>query len=201
MKTYFMAFAIAVAGVSTAATFDFESATAGNYTTLSLTDGGVTASFSRSDSSDFSITNDSDLTRNFPAAWGNQALGGFVGGSATGITVDFDVDLLSASVDIGDFGFDSDSLSLVAYDGAGGTGSVVDTAGSAYSGDIEVDGSGVLLTVSGSGIKSIVMNGIGNGSVNSVYYDNLEVTAVPEPATLALLGLGALAAYRKRKSA
>lgn len=34
-----------------------------------------------------------------------------------------------------------------------------------------------------------------------MYWDNLEVVAVPEPATLSALGLAALALVRRRKSA
>ncbi len=40
--------------------------------------------------------------------------------------------------------------------------------------------------------------GLGNGA-GEVYFDNVRFTPVPEPMTMAILGLGALAAMRKRR--
>jgi hypothetical protein len=39
-----------------------------------------------------------------------------------------------------------------------------------------------------------------NASANNMYFDDVVYTAVPEPATMTVLGLGALAAFLKRRS-
>ena len=44
----------------------------------------------------------------------------------------------------------------------------------------------------------LIMNGDG-GAGTTVYFDNITITAVPEPASLSLLGLGAAAAWMSRR--
>jgi len=110
---------------------------------------------------------------------------------------DLVVDFLATATEVGaiiDFGVFG-PLSLTAYDGAGGTGSVVASAVTSVEG---------VLSVSGSGIRSAVF--AGNGSL-TYGIDNLTYTtdlaAIPVPASAWLL-LGALAgagAVRARKAA
>jgi hypothetical protein len=39
----------------------------------------------------------------------------------------------------------------------------------------------------------------GSGTAHDVYYDNISVTSVPEPGSIALLGLGCFWAARRRR--
>jgi hypothetical protein len=64
-------------------------------------------------------------------------------------------------------------------------------------------GTGNILTTTVSGARidftSVVAVANGTGGPMGAYYDNFNVEAVPEPATLTVLGLGAASLFRRRK--
>jgi hypothetical protein len=112
----------------------------------------------------------------------------------------FSTPVAGASIDFGDFNQDSETGVLTAYAGAGGTGAVLDTDSAFYDADEDIS-EGVYRTLSvnsATPILSLVVDTTGGGSGNSVYWDNLRVTEVPEPSTGALLvlGLAAVAGVR-----
>ena len=49
-------------------------------------------------------------------------------------------------------------------------------------------------------LQLAAITGADSASVSNAYFDNASVEVVPEPATMTLLGLGALAALRRRKN-
>lgn len=91
----------------------------------------------------------------------------------------------------------------------GGTSSAVILGGAplALNSDPNAWKSFTFTTVTGPNVSGGVTLQLGattaaiNGSTNHMFYDNVSVTVVPEPATMAVLGAGALALMRRRRNA
>lgn len=141
------------------------------------------------------------VATNIPGATG---LSGIVLGvsqvQATKVRADFETGVLGVAINIGDNNGDNDDVFLEAYDSGN---NLLDS-------DTMFISSGssnapVLSVSSGTAnIAYVLMWGEGGFSTPktfSVGIDNMAVESVPEPATMTLLGLGALAAWRKRKKA
>ena len=106
--------------------------------------------------------------------------------------IDFSSTVASVSAWLGDLGADDDGIcSLEAYNAAN---VLVDVDSLAYGTSATPAGP---LSVSGS-IAYVLAKGSGPFP-NSIFWDNVETTAVPEPATMAALGLGVAALLRKRR--
>lgn len=172
--------------------FDFESVPYGSPTTQSGTLDGVNFTISASGGGNLTFTDT------------NTAIFGDVSGlhayTADWIVVDFASAMSSFALQMGDFNQDIDDFYLEAYSLAGATGSMLDSDTANYLGTSSIgNGSAATLSVADSGgFLSVRFRGIGGDSENNYYYDNFRGEAVPEPATLSLLGLGALAFMRKR---
>lgn len=194
----------AISSLSLGQIFDFESEAAtgvssGGLTTLSMTNTGLTMTITRPGGTAFDIV-DNVAQPGKPASWGNRSLSPFFNTSGGAFIFDFSTDIDFFTIEAGDYGADSDDIVLEAWSGLGGTGTLIATAGLSY-------GTSAFPTVAltGSGIpgvaRSIVAKGGSVDFPDSLFWDNVEAHAapVPEPATFAILGIGAVALLRRKK--
>ncbi|MEM6689036.1 MAG: hypothetical protein AAF664_06390 [Planctomycetota bacterium] len=195
---------------STTAIFDFEDAEPAPMGTnvslfsspTTLANSGVSMTISHETSVPFAFSEQTGTL--FEARFGTRSLTMFNGinGAADpgALILDFDSALTSAMVDMGDFGQDADNLLLQAFSGPSASGTLVDSESQV------LPGGGNLfvfdtLSVSGSGIRSLRIIGGADAFPNSVFFDNIVVTAVPEPnaALAACLGFGFLGCTRRKR--
>jgi hypothetical protein len=196
-------FLAAAAPRASAVTFNLEDQTAtssgatspGAYTTLALNNSGLMMTLSRQGGSTFDIVDATSAT--FPSSFATRALDPFSDTSASGFVANFSASLSGFSLEFGDFDGDRDKLTLSAYSGLNGTGTLLGTVTVNWNGDFGAGDPAAIASLSGlSGIQSVVF--IGGSSrffPNSVYYDNftatLDMTTVPEGgSSLVLLGFG-----------
>jgi hypothetical protein len=208
----FVALVFPAIAVAAPITFDFEStpatfisppdgARSGALTTLSLTVSGVTMTLTRPDSA-FDIVENSGAQTGKPAGWGARSLDPFFAESSnTAFIANFSVGIKAFSMEFGDYGGDSDSMTIQAFTGANATGTLLQTLVVPYGiAAFPTIGFGSL----GGPNQALSVRFIGGSAsfANSVFVDNITVEAVPEPASLLLLGSGlaALGARMRRSS-
>lgn len=200
-----------------AAFYDFETTPAtagvafnpqfpGSLTTLTLINAGITMTITRMDNSgpeisSFDILELSTWSPGPPASWGNRALSPFNDSSQNAFVFRFSQPISFFTIEVGDYGVDNDTLTVDGYSGNDDTSTLLDSDSVNY-------GLATFPTLSTGqissavGFQSIYVMGGSAGFQNSVYYDDVyaETAAVPEPATLTVIGLGLAAIIRRRKS-
>lgn len=172
-------------------TFDFESEPAEeNVTSMLLVKDGLALTITRS-----GITFRVGQRIGFPPSWGTQALSPWdTQGSAyrpEPFILDFSTPITSATIDMGDFGEDQEVLTVEAYSGLGKTGALLDTDSRTLI-PVGKQFDFFTLSVAANSIGSLAVVGGGQTYPNSVFYDNITVTPVPEPTSLASLGFSLL---------
>ncbi len=191
--------AIASVGTAYASFFDFETAATGSHAALSFTDAGVTLDVSQA-AGNFEVM---DLTGpGGPASWGVRTLLPDTN-FASVIIGNFSQPQAFVGVEAGDFFADTDTITLEGWSGLNGTGVLVDTAFVVYPSTLGIPGDIASLNVFSNGlgtINSVRMFSIGAGGDSNMYFDNIRTrSVVPEPATIAVLGLGVAALVRRRR--
>lgn len=189
-------------------TFDFEAQTPtwnhplgsrpGALNALMLTEAGLTATVTREGNRRF------DVVRNVVApadqlkasAFGLSSLDPFFDFKAGAFLIDFSTPIAKASVEMGDYGGDTDTLLLQAYSGAGATGMLLASQSLLLAGGGDTYSFLTLSVASDAPIASLRLIGGVKNFGNSVFYDNLQVESIPEPAsvvalTIGMLGMGA----------
>ncbi len=99
--------------------------------------------------------------------------------SNTPLIINFSYPLIAASIDMGDYDIDTDTLSLKAYSGVGGTGRLLGTATGTLPGSTNF--SYATLSLQSAGIRSLVVIGGSASQRNSVFYDNLKIIVAANP--------------------
>jgi len=207
---------LAVVGPGVAAadtiTYDFEDATAtgdaaGGYTSLSITEGGVTMTITRSTETAFDVVNNSGGQAGKPADWGTRSLSPFFSlPDGDMFIIEFSQDVTDLTLHFGDYGPSDDDTPVSAslWSGTGGGGVLVDSDSAVWDGNAGFPSQGTLI-LTGT-FRSATFTSSGTFT-NSLFWDNFTITAnpVPEPATIALIGLalggGAIAKRRRARAA
>lgn len=180
------------AAIAQDATFNFEGQTASTgLTTSSITNNGLTLTVTRPGST-YGYRDISGFGGS--PSFGSRSLSPFEVNNSSPFVLDFSSLLDGFSIDYGDFGDDPDTVRIIGYTGAGGTGSVVfDISASLPFTDSSFHSGTLSALDTATPFQSVV---VGGGSANfpqSLYYDNVRAylgSAVPEPSTWAMMLLG-----------
>ena len=198
---------MAMASIAPAAIigYDFESLpVSSNQASLATTNAGTTLVLTRNGGgATLGVTDISSFGA--PVAFGNRSVDPFADtGSATAYLIgNLTSSFSSVSVQFGDFGADSDSVTLTGYSGPNGTGTAVATSTVNY-GTTSFPASGIILN-SATSMQSFTLSSVGTSGAstfyNSLFYDNFVFTTIPEPATASLVVFAAALAGRRSRKA
>lgn len=198
---------LAVAGMASAQTiFDFESEPeTDDLTELVLSQDGIEMTLSRTSGKTFDILDTDPFLGSafeFPAGWGSRVMAPFTFQEEDDFFLaNFDQEITEFFIEMGDFGADSDDIVVEAYSGLDATGNFLGSEIFSYGVDSIPNFAALGWSSTGENARSVLFRGGSPSFPNSVYMDNIQVNAVPEPATMtaAALGLAALAARRRNR--
>jgi hypothetical protein len=174
----------------------------GGYTAITEFDSGMSLATTRSSGSAFDVADlDSFTAINFPLTWNSRALSPFFASA----TNDWFVGTFSQAIDaveleMTDFSADSDTVTMEVYAGVNGTGALLATITNFWGLQSGPSYAAVGWSSNTQTAQSIRFRGGGTAFPQSMFVDNIAArAAVPEPATIAALGLGVAALIRRRK--
>lgn len=187
---------------SSAATSNFSGST-GGYTSLAQTDDGLTLTIKRSSGTAFDVFDNPTmgLGYHFPLTWDNHSLSPFIASNVNDFFVgNFSSAINAVELEALDFSQDADVLEMQVWSGLNGTGTLLHTATNTWGTQTGPN----YMAVGWNGgttatAQSIVFRGGSGFAPQSMFIDNIAANAVPEPATMAALGLGVAAMIRRRR--
>jgi len=194
-------------------TFDFESTPAtfisppdssrpGALTSLGLSSSGLTISISRTNSTHFDIVDNNGNQAGKSASFGNRSLDPFFSpGPNTGFIVNFSSALSAFQLSFGDYGQDAETLTLNAYSGLNGTGTVQSFV--LASNDDSCGGGACTWTTTALSFFGTAQSVDFGSNSGQALYTGIGVTPVPLPASglLMLFGSAGLGLFRSRRRA
>jgi hypothetical protein len=189
---------------SSAATSNFSGST-GGYTVLNQTNAGLTLSITRSTGNKFDVFDNPTMGGgfHFPLTWGNRSLSPFFASAANDMFVgNFSSKINAVELEGLDFSPDSDTLTMEVWSGLNGTGTLITTVSNFWGLQTGPSYAAVGWNANGSGATalSIRFRGGSTAAPQSMFIDNIAAQqAVPEPATMAALGIGVAALLRRRR--
>jgi PEP-CTERM motif len=208
---FILAIGSVVASSQAFSLFDFESSpvtsnfsgSTGGYTSLAQTDGGLTLTITRSGGARFDVFDNPTmgLGNSFPLTWEGRSLSPFFASSTNDYFVgNFSMAVNAVELEGLDFSPDSDTLVMEVWTGLNGTGTLLATKSNFWGTQIGPNYVGVGWNGGNTlQAQSILFRGGSTAAPQSMFIDNIAATAVPEPATIAALGLGAAAMIRRRR--
>ncbi|MCB8933327.1 MAG: PEP-CTERM sorting domain-containing protein [Fimbriimonadaceae bacterium] len=186
---------------SEAATSDIGSGSPGALTSVTMTDNGLTLELYREGGATFDIWDATSTEGFFPLTWETRVLDPFAN-----LTTDdwfignFSSAVKQVEVEMTDFGSDEDELVMEVYSGLDATGTLIATKTLSWGGNSSPSymALGWSSVFESGAARSIRFRGGVPDFPNSMYYDNIAATPVPEPASFAALLLGGAALLRRR---
>ncbi|MBC8137920.1 MAG: PEP-CTERM sorting domain-containing protein [Fibrella sp.] len=179
----------------------------GAFTSLLLTGPTTSVSITRVGNQRFDLVSNTGDQIEKPPSYGNVSFDPFFTSNGE-ILLNFSTGVTDVSLDFGDYGEDTDSLVLSAFNGPGLTGAFLGNSFASLPGNITSEFTTSTISFSALGIHSIrLSSGSSDGFLNSIFLDNIVVSSavtVPEANTLALLCvalpvIGTVAARRRKK--
>ncbi|MBC7806423.1 MAG: hypothetical protein H7145_09755 [Akkermansiaceae bacterium] len=163
----------------------------GALTSLILSGPTVDVAISRLNGDRFDLVSNTGNQADKPEPYGLISLDPFFDTDGSWV-LNFSTAVTNVSLDFGDYGEDSDNLTLAAFDGADLAGTFLGGSFRSIATTLTQDFTGNTISFGAPGIRSVRLSGSSSVDFDSVYFDNLNVTgavAVPEANALALLSL------------
>lgn len=206
MRTFATAFAVCalVGGAHAYSLFNFEGFAPGTYTNLSQTSAGLTLNITRNSGELCEVFDNQAFLPDFPfpLTWDNRSLSPFNNATLNDYFIgDFSQGVSAVELEMTDFNQDADDLIMEVWSGTGADGSLLATITASWgANETSPSWRGLGWNDPSKIARSIKFRGGSPDFPNSMFVDNIAAqTAVPEPATMAALGLGVAALLRRRR--
>ncbi len=140
----------------------------------------------------------------FNALWGGRAIDPWYGWDQQPVpdwfVATFSTPMVYVELQMTDFGQDDDTAFMEVYEGPNGAGPLLAAVDQHWGTASSPDFASISYAADpGQSFQSILFRGYSTLLANSMYVDNLAVVPVPEPATAALVGLGAIGLFLRRR--